>query len=267
MLPDHFPGTSASGKGQAPVRAGTVVVYCAAVAMRAEIRAALQPRKVSREYRLWEDIFSSGVNGEPLIVVVLRPGANDLREIGMFRQCFPTTPLVVVTERDADSGRRLASYGIDEMVWSSDMRAELSGAVGHARSAEFFHALAYRIGRCERLAPLIRTALARAVRQPVPTLKVSALARLVGKHPGTLARHWKVAMDDSNTFRMEDFLAWMVLMRAAQRKSREGAWHLAAYAVCVDPRTLSRMSISVSGLTLHEIDEIDFFRSGEALWG
>lgn len=242
-----------------PGRAGTVVVYCAAVAMRAEIRAALQPWKVSHEYRLWEDIFSLGVNGEPLVVVVLRPGANDLREIAMFRQCFSTTPLVVVTERDADTARRLASYGIDQMVWSSELRGGgLAGAIGHACSAEFFNALAYRIGACDRVAPLLRTALARAVRQPMPILKVTALAHLVGKRPDTLGRHWRAAIDGNSTFRMEDFLAWIVLMRAAQRKSREGAWHLAAYGVRVDPRTLSRMSVRVSGLTLHEIDEIGF---------
>ncbi|MEO7043575.1 MAG: hypothetical protein ABI035_15035 [Gemmatimonadaceae bacterium] len=170
-----------------------------------------------------------------------------------FRRRFPREPFVVVTDKDAESARRLATAGIREIVWSADIHLDLAEALHRENNAAFFDALARRIGEASQIPYTLRTVLVRAVLASPPVRSVAELSSLAGRQSGTMTRAWKGAVQPDANFRLEDFVRWMVLMRAAQRKGFEGAWDRAAIAVRVDPRRLNRIATCLAGTSLRAI--------------
>jgi len=236
------------------LRGAKVVLYCTSVRLAALAREALRSWTISHECRSWDDIEALIQRAVPLLAIVPHLTTEELERVVQFRRRFPAQPFVVVTDKDPDSARTLANAGIREIVWSADIHRDVSAALHSEGNSAFFDALARRIGEASQLPHLLRTVLVRAVLASPPMHSVAELSALAGRHSGTMTRAWKGEVHAGDMFRLEDFVRWMVLMRAAQRRGFEGAWHLAAIAVGVDPRTLNRIANRLAGASLKELE-------------
>lgn len=235
-----------------------VAVYCADDGTLLRVRGALATWTISRHFRRWSDACDVLLHDIPLVAIVPRIGRQESGLIAGFREQRPRQPIVVVTHQDANNVRLLAPLGIEEIVWISETEATLSGAINRVRDSCFFVQLADRIGHAENLDPLIRAALTAAILRPRPIVSVCELADIVASNPGTLRRRWKKSKHDGNDDRLEDIIAWLVLVRAVQRRRFEGAWHMVAEAVGVDARTLSRLARRLMHMSLREVESCGF---------
>lgn len=206
----------------------------------------------------WEDVCTLSVRAVPLIVIVPRITPEERRGILRFRQRFPAHPIIVVTESDAENVSSLAAVTIDDFVWTSRIAESLMAAVYRASNGAFFQRLADRISGVDHIHAVLREALCRAALSSMPVRSIGDLAELADRHAATLSRQWRAAIPVSSDLRMEDFLAWIILMRAAQRRDLEGSWCRAATAVKVDVRTLMRNADRLTGMRLSQIGETGF---------
>lgn len=235
-----------------------VVVYGATTHAVERVRDALRPCRIDHAWHTWEDVCTLSLRAVPLVAIVPRITSHEKRGIVRFRQRFPGHPIIVVTDRDVENVSSLASVAIDEFVWLSMIPESLMDAVHRASNGAFFQRLADRISSADHVHDVLRGALCRATLYPVPVRTIGELAELADRHAATLSRHWRATVPARGDFRMEDFLAWMILMRAAQRRDLEGSWRLAAAVVKVDVRTLRRNAARLTGMRLSQIGAMGF---------
>ena len=82
--------------------------------------------------------------------------------------------------------------------------------------------------------------------------------RVAGCHRRTLWYHWRRALaDGSTTLRLEDFLDWLLVLRAAGRKTSNRGWHYVAESLGVHEHTIARLAKNLAGLSLSELGFVD----------
>jgi AcrR family transcriptional regulator len=167
-------------------------------------------------------------------------------------QC-PFQPIVLVTSRDPENARRLKDLDVEEVIWLLEVEHQLSHAVERALASSLLRRAAHVFASSEHLSPVLRLALTQACRIDQPVRTVAALAAIAGCDRRTLWRHWHTAIGVSPELRLEDLLSWLLLLRAAGRKTRDHGWCAAAIAVGVHEHTLSRLTQRLSGRTLREL--------------
>lgn len=100
------------------------------------------------------------------------------------------------------------------------------------------------------------------------------LPAAVGCDRRTLWHHWNAACP--GPLRLQDFLHWVLLMRALGGKTRDRSWATVAEEVGMHPDTLGRLARQLAGLGLRELDAgrqatvADLFRTrvlGQVLGG
>jgi hypothetical protein len=204
------------------------------------------------------------------LIVVLSPFENgggqvsqqdydheDVQQLLDFRQRYSEHPFIVVVGGDLESAVQLALRGTAEIVRTYEMERELEPAIRRLWGATFFISLTDRIRAANHIELSLRTALVHAVNRRRPACSLSGLTAATGISNAALGRMWRSATGVNN-FRLEDFLDWLILMRAAQRRGYEGAWQWTASAVRVNPRTLRRLCMRLTELTLREMGSLGF---------
>jgi hypothetical protein len=178
----------------------------------------------------------------------------------------PSRPLVLVTSKDADNARHLRALPAEEVVWIRDVERDLWAAVRRATTRHALSDIALEVERMAHVPSTLRKALGIACRRDVPVRSVAELAAAVHCRRSTLWYHWRRAMGGAGAARLEDFLGWVLLVRAVGRKSPRQPWPTVATALGVHERTLARLARRLTGSTLEELSirgergVIDLFR-------
>jgi len=105
------------------------------------------------------------------------------------------------------------------------------------------------------LPPRLREALALACDERRAIRTVEKLAAAAGCDRRTLWTHWKTAVGPNADLRLQDFLHWLLLLRAAHRKTPRLAWAEVADEIGIHPHTLSRLARQLTGWSLREMAE------------
>jgi len=121
----------------------------------------------------------------------------------------------------------------------------------HRVPSPFASRLAAELEEAHHLAPTLRSALAAACRSDPPVRSVGELAARAGCHRRTLNHHWSRGLPAGMALRLEDFLGWLLLVRASQLRARTG-WTEVAGALGVHEHTLARLAKRLAGATLRE---------------
>ena len=103
------------------------------------------------------------------------------------------------------------------------------------------------------LPPRLREALALACDERRGIRTVERLASAAGCDRRTLWTHWKSAVGADAELRLQDFVHWLLLLRAAHRKTAELAWADVADEIGIHPHTLSRLARQLTGCSLRDL--------------
>jgi len=103
------------------------------------------------------------------------------------------------------------------------------------------------------LPPRLREALALACDGGRAIRTVEKLAAAAGCDRRTLWIHWKQSVGRHSELRLEDFLHWVLLLRAAQRKTDSRPWAAVAEELGIHPHTLGRLVRQLTGSSLREL--------------
>jgi hypothetical protein len=84
---------------------------------------------------------------------------------------------------------------------------------------------------------------------------VERLATAVRCDRRTLWAHWRKSFGDATELRLQDFLHWLLLLRALRHKRAGTAWSRIADDIGVHPHTLSRLARQLTGHSLRGLAE------------
>jgi len=113
--------------------------------------------------------------------------------------------------------------------------------------------LAATFRRSAHLPPRLREALALACDDRRAIRTVEKLAAAAGCDRRTLWTHWKQSVGRNSRLRLQDFLHWVLLLRAAQRKTASRPWSEVAEEIGIHPHTLGRLARQLTGSSLREL--------------
>jgi transcriptional regulator GlxA family with amidase domain len=103
------------------------------------------------------------------------------------------------------------------------------------------------------LPPRLREALALACDDRRAIRTVEKLAAAAGCDRRTLWTHWKQSVGRHSGLRLQDFLHWVLLLRAAHRKTASRPWAEVAEEIGIHPHTLGRLARQLTGSSLREL--------------
>jgi len=102
----------------------------------------------------------------------------------------------------------------------------------------------------KHLLTTLREALAYACRSERPVHSINELAAAVNRNRRSLWHQWTQAVGSSPPLRLQDFLHWILLLRALGRKSPERTWAAVAEDLGLHAHTLWRYAKDLTGRTL-----------------
>ena len=222
----------------------------------ARLRALLEAHQEIRVCADWKQYLASVSGAECAVLLIPWVHEKSASQIAELRRRHPRHPLVVVTSKDADNARRLQDLAVDEVVWVGEKENTLLAAVRRAIARGSLQCIARVLQSDNRLPTGLRKALVTACvsRTVVPT--VCGLAATVGCDRRTLSRSWQACYGDSPCVRLEDFIDWVVLLRATFQKGCDQSWSRVAEGVGVHPQTLGRIAHRLTGNRLRELSAV-----------
>jgi hypothetical protein len=181
--------------------------------------------------------------------------ADDLARLRVLRARLPEQPVVLITLKDADNARHLKDLRVEEVLWQDELPHAFWPAVARAESRGVLGRVASAFQGAAMAAPL-RRGLDFACRSATPVPRVSLLAGAAGCDRRTLWRHWRDAVGARPTPTLQDALDWLLLLRAAQRKTGGVSWREIADEVGVHEHTLGRLARRLAGESLRSVAEL-----------
>ena len=230
-----------------------LAIYCREDALRRKLQAAAPREYEVRAVREWTAFEALVADGAACSVVAIpRLGADpDAPRLGGLRARFPLHPVVLATRGEIDNARGLAGLPVDDVVWLGEVDRELAPTVGRtcllAEARMFAAAL-----RAAALPAGLRAALVRVASAEHPVRTVAALAQASGCDRRTLWNQWRQTAAHPE-LRLQDFLHWILLLRAAGAKTPGRSWAAVADDLGVHPHTLARLAKQLVGRSLREI--------------
>jgi hypothetical protein len=185
------------------------------------------------------------------------PARNAIEQLRTLRTRCPLQPLVLVTTRDPDNLLHLRAISIDEVVWLHDMARSLWPAVCRSQVPGLMRLSVDTLLACRQLPACLRRGLVSACMAEPPIRSIQELARITGCHRHTLWYHWHKGVGYSTKLRLEDFLDWLILLRAADGKRGRCAWAHVATSIEVHEHTIARIARRHLGMTLRDLAEIE----------
>ena len=210
----------------------------------------------------WDELREAGPACECAVVLMptLSSRTDRLRLVALTAE-FPALPVVLVTGSDPNNLRHLKDLLVQEVIWVEEAPTELARAVFRARTQRHALQTAQRIQTCPYLSNDLREALLFACHARPPIVSVNQLCTVLGINRRTLWRRWKEAAGDQE-LRLQDFLAWLLLLRAIGNRPRSGAWSSVAEDLGVHPQTLAKTARRLTDDTLSGISS----QLGPTVW-
>lgn len=208
----------------------------------------------------WSDVESQPAGPWCLVVAVGSLRTSPLvRRIATLRARQPHRPVVLITHWDPENTRHLKDVSVEEVVWCREAERDLAAAVRRAcgRGSGVLLQAAAELEAAAHLPAALRAALVHACRSEVPVRSVNQLAAAAGSDRRTLWYHWTRTVGPLAELRLQDFLHWVLLLRALATKTSGCTWASAAGEVGVHPHTLSRFARRLTGRTLPSLGADD----------
>lgn len=163
-------------------------------------------------------------------------------------------PTVLVTDRDPDNLRLIRGVAVEEVVWPEEVGDALLPAIQRACSTGYLLRVAAAVESSPRLPLRLRAGLAHTCRSRLPVGSVKGLAAVLGVDRSTLCRQWLRGRREGTALRLEDFLDWLILLRAVGRRAPGRKWSAVAAELGVPERTLARTASRLLQQRLRELD-------------
>ena len=206
----------------------------------------------------WSEV-ERNAGGTPCLVVAIGSlrASPLIPRLAALRARQPHRPVVLVTHPDPDNTRHLKDVSVDEVVWCREAERDLAAAVRRAcgRAPGALLHLAVPLEAAAHLPAALRAALGHACRSELPVRSVNQLAAAAGSDRRTLWYHWTRTVGPDAELRLQDFLHWVLLLRALARKTPDRTWASVADEVGVHGHTLRRVAQHLAGRTLPALEE------------
>lgn len=161
--------------------------------------------------------------------------------------------VVVVTGRTSANMRALATLSTSAVVYYDEVKTNLVPTIERLQSATYLREVEVRIRAATDIAPQLRAALCHACQSADPIISVTSLAGRVPCDRSTLYRGWG-RMWREGEVTLDQFLDWVLLLRAIPRKRAGQTWGDLARGLAVSERTLSRTTGRILQLGLRNVD-------------
>jgi len=202
----------------------------------------------------WRTFQRSAGDSESLIVVL--PGdvtTDQVDRLATLQRRLPEHALVLAVDRDAENLRRLSRLHVSEMIWTEELGSRFWPTVRRARTRGALGRIAAELEAADWIPARLRQALAAACRATSPVHTVPQLAALAGRDRRTLWRLWQSAFGPTPPLRLQDFVHWLLLIRAAALRSTGRRWAAVADDLGVHEHTIARLAKSLAGMNLREL--------------
>ena len=220
-----------------------IAFYCADERMSAKFRSPLAAVFDLSVYEAWEPFRDNASNAECGIVVVRRLSKDEVfHHLRRLMYASARLRVVLVTESDPANSRNLKDILVDEVIWFEESPQSLIAAVERARVRSCLSGVAAAIDSATGLPWLVRRALCLACSERHSISKVSELAATVGCDSSMLRKQWRKAVSPKADLRLEDFIDWVLLLRAVEIKQPNRSWVDVASELRVHEDTLQRIA-------------------------
>lgn len=175
----------------------------------------------------------------------------------ILRRARADDPVILVTRLVAENARLLGRIVLDDIVPFRGIDTHLPESIARLRTpnGSYLCALAERIRCAPHLPDVLRNALSVACGSVQPVRSVNQLAELAGCDRRTLWLHWSRSAENDASLRLQDFLHWVLLLRALGEKSPMASWAHTAEKIGVHRDTLSRWANRHLGTSLGSLGE------------
>jgi DNA-binding NarL/FixJ family response regulator len=229
-------------------------MYCSDQDLVARLRESAPAGEAMASTDSWNSFQRSAAERESLVVVL--PGevtADQVDRLATLQRQHPHHPLVLAVDRDAENLRRLSRLRVAEMVWTEELDRHLWPTLRRARTGGALRRFARRFEGAEWIPARLRQALAAACRSSTPVYTVPQLAALVGRDRRTLWRLWQTTFGPRPPLRLQDFVDWLLLVRAAVLRATGLRWAAVADDLGVHEHTIARTARRLAGRNLREL--------------
>lgn len=235
-----------------------LALYCPDDRQLDGMQATLPTTEATIATRDWVTFRRATTDAECSVVAIewLHDHLKFTRLLAFNTRC-PLHPIVLITRKDADNARHLKDLSVEEVVWPGEVQRGLWPAVQRARVRNTLRTLAHLFFKAEHLSPDLRQALAHACWSENPIPSITMLAHVVRCDRRTLWRHWSQGTDSAPALRLEDVLRWLLLLRAAGRKTPDRSWSAVAGDLNVHEHTIARLARRLAGRSLSELSATD----------
>jgi hypothetical protein len=220
-----------------------------------QVAAVLRDRESAVHVETWEAFEQLMVMAHYGVVVYPNLDPQIATRLRQLRRRYPMTPIVLTTAKDFDNARRLASVDVDDVVWIGEERNRLWMALDRSSGSTLSRVT--RSIEAATMSERLCLALIAACRSLRPVTSVKELAIIAHCSRATLRNDWDAATRYSKGFSLAEFLDWVFLLRAFERRRPGRTWQQVADELSTYQSVLSRLARRLTGHTLRELERAD----------
>jgi hypothetical protein len=232
----------------------TVTMYCPDSSLAVDLRFSAPTGAAAMPTACWDTFQRSAACRDSLVAVL--PGdvtTDQVRRLAMLQREHPDHPLVLAVDPNAENLRRLSRLEVAEMIWLEELNRKLWPALRQARTDGALHRFARRFEEADWITARLRKALAAGCRSVPPPCNVAQLAALVRRDRRTLWRIWQDTFGPTPPLRLQNFVQWLLLIRAATLRSTGLRWTVVAHDMSIHEDTIARMAKKLAGMDLRQV--------------
>jgi hypothetical protein len=231
-------------------------MYCDDQSLVARLRATVPEGETVVSTSCWSTFQRSAAKGDSLVVVLSgEVTGEEVERLATLQRRLPYHPLVLAVDRDPENLRRLSPLRVSEMLWTEELVRGLWPTVRRVRADAALRRLARDFDDADWIPARLRQALAAACRATSPVRTIPELAGLVGRDRRTIWRLWQSAFGPEPPLRLQDFLDWLLLIRASALRSSGQRWTAVAQELAVHEHTIARIARRLAGLNLRQVGD------------
>jgi hypothetical protein len=188
------------------------------------------------------------------VALIERLHADPLLERLASRPGGAAHPTILVTDKDPENLRLIRGLILEDVIWAEEVKDALVPAIRRACNAGYLQQVAVVVDGNARLPQRLRAALVHACRSRAPVGSVGDLAAAVRCDRSTLCRQWQRGRGAGVELRLEDFLDWLIILRAVGRRTHGRKWSAVAEELGIQERTLGRIARRLLDSSLRELN-------------
>lgn len=202
----------------------------------------------------WSEFERHATGTDAAIIGVQGSAPDRIEQYRAFRASpFGPPPVVCIVPQPGNGAISVEVIDAESVIWWEDVRVAFWPALRWARNALPRYRLADEIERLVHLPTLLRHALVHICRSPAPVRSLTMLTRETGFPKSTLEYQWRVACRKAGCDgRLEDFVDWLLLLRALRAKVPRATWSDVATSFEIHEHTLTRLAHRLMSHSLAE---------------